>query len=140
MNQYCQSDINWVFNSKDSVYKLSAINDFQGVNGSGDIKIYGVAGSKMNVTIDGIVKIRQEAIRTKASLVEKILMLDDNIYIDAKPILEIDTDDVIAKHSVALTTLLEKNLFYAQSKGIEKKEAIQMVINGFLRSIVLNNE
>jgi len=139
IGKYSRSDINWVFHNTNSIYNLSAINDFQGMNGYGDINIYGVAGSKMNVTIDGIVKIRQQAIKTKASLVEKILMLDKNIFVDAKPILEIDTDDVIAKHSVSMTTLFEKDFFYAQSRGIEKQDAIQMIVDGFLKSIPRNH-
>ena len=49
-----------------------------------------------------------------------------------KPNLFIDENDVIANHSALIGTFKEDEVFYLMSRGIEKKEAQNLLIKGFL--------
>ena len=49
-----------------------------------------------------------------------------------KPNLFIDENDVIANHSALIGTFKEEEIFYLMSRGIEKKEAENLLTKGFL--------
>lgn len=68
-----------------------------------------------------------------ASQKNKIINLTDNECI-IKPNLYIDEYDVTANHSAWIGTFDEQELFYLQSRGIKKQDAIKLLIDGFLTS------
>lgn len=49
-----------------------------------------------------------------------------------KPILLIDEANVIANHSALIGKFSESELFYLQSRGINKKDAVNLLVRGFL--------
>lgn len=68
-----------------------------------------------------------------ASQNNKIINLTDNECI-IKPNLYIDEYDIVANHSAWIGSFNKDELFYLQSRGITKEEAIRLLINGFLTS------
>lgn len=61
----------------------------------------------------------------------KIINLTNNECI-INPNLYIDEYDIVASHSAWIGTFEEEILFYLQSRGINKKEAIKLLVKGFL--------
>ena len=51
---------------------------------------------------------------------------------EIKPNLFIDENDVIANHSAHIGKCNEEEMFYLMSRGIEPKEAENLIIRGFL--------
>lgn len=51
---------------------------------------------------------------------------------EIQPILLIDENEVDASHSAHIGTFDEDTLFYLQSRGIEEKEALRLLLTGFL--------
>ena len=59
-------------------------------------------------------------------------MISKKASVNAKPQLEIFADDVVCSHGCTIGAIDEKSLFYLRSRGIPEKEAIKLLINGFL--------
>ncbi len=78
-------------------------------------------------------------IKCDASQNNKIINLTNNECI-INPNLYIDEYDVTAEHSAWIGTFKEEDLFYLMSRGINKKEAIKMLIKGFLTNRLEINE
>jgi Fe-S cluster assembly scaffold protein SufB len=68
-----------------------------------------------------------------ASQDNRIINLNDNECI-IKPNLYIDCDDVIANHSAWVGSFSDDDLFYLQSRGINRDDATRLLIKGFLTS------
>lgn len=64
------------------------------------------------------------------------LLLSNNAEMDAKPELEIHADEVVASHGATIGQLDEDALFYLHSRGIKQDQARQILIGGFVGSIV----
>ncbi len=85
---------------------------------------------------EGMIKILPSGQQTTAFLEAHGLLLSPNASNNNIPGLEIEADDVKATHSASVSHLDEEALFYLLSRGIDEKTAKQMVIMGFLESLV----
>ncbi len=59
------------------------------------------------------------------------LILDRTARVDSIPGLEIEADDVICTHASAIGQLDPEEIFYLMSRGIPRKTAIEMSVQGF---------
>ena len=59
------------------------------------------------------------------------LMLDETARADSIPGLEIEADDVRCTHASAIGKLDEEEIFYLMSRGIPRRIAIKMSVQGF---------
>ena len=57
---------------------------------------------------------------------------------EIKPNLYIDCNDVTASHSALIGKFSDEEMFYIQSRGIDYKSAIKLLITGFLTSDISN--
>ncbi len=62
----------------------------------------------------------------------KNILLTDDAKIFSKPELEVSTDEVIAAHGSTIGALDESSLFYLQSRGIDAKQAKDIMIESFV--------
>lgn len=74
--------------------------------------------------------------KTLAYQLNQNLLLSDQAVCQSKPNLEILADDVKASHGMTATELKEDQLFYLASRGISKKEAKDMLIQGFCKTVI----
>jgi Fe-S cluster assembly protein SufD len=79
----------------------------------------------------GNIRILAHAHGTEASLKDDALLLSPGAHIDSIPALEIAANDVKAFHGATVGAISEDELFYAQSRGIPRTEAEQMIALGF---------
>ena len=59
-------------------------------------------------------------------------MLSDKARADVIPELEVLADDVSANHGAASAPLDPEQVFYLQSRGLDKKESRDIIVEGFL--------
>ncbi|VAW40807.1 Iron-sulfur cluster assembly protein SufD, partial [hydrothermal vent metagenome] len=59
------------------------------------------------------------------------LMLDKTARADSIPGLEIEADDVVCTHASAIGQLDPEEIFYLMSRGIPRKTAVEMSVQGF---------
>jgi len=86
--------------------------------------------------INGITKIEKGAAKANGQQTEKVLMLSPKARGDANPILLIDEDDVKAGHAASVGQVNPEQIYYLMSRGISKREAERLIINGFLEPVV----
>ena len=63
-------------------------------------------------------------------------MLDENSEFNTKPELEIYADDVKCSHGSTSGNIDREALFYLKARGIEEKDAVKMIIKGFLEDVL----
>lgn len=133
---HAESAVDWMFYAKGSEKQLLTVrNVFDGRDGSGEILMRGVAEEKGHAVAKGMIEIGLKGGGTNTYLTQEVLMLDPTAKVDAVPGLEIKTNDVKASHSATVTRLTPEDLFYFASRGIPKKEARAMYVQGFLGAI-----
>lgn len=99
------------------------------------VDVKGIVSGGAKVKLKGTVRIDVGAAGSDSFLAMKLLMLDDKSMAIAEPELEIENNEVKASHSASVGRIDEEQLFYLESRGVEKKEAEKLIINGFLGNV-----
>lgn len=84
----------------------------------------------------GRIEIATNASGTDASQLNQNLLLSEGCEIDTKPLLNILTDDVKAKHGATVGQLNEEEIFYLRSRGLALKESRSLLIEGFFLDFI----
>ncbi len=84
----------------------------------------------------GNIKILADAHGAEASLRDDALLLSEGAHIDSVPALEIAANDVKAFHGATVGAISDEEIFYAESRGIERSEAERMIALGFFEPAV----
>ncbi len=99
-------------------------------------KIKNVLDSEGRGIYQGKIYVKDIAQKTNAYQLSKALLLNDNSEFNSKPELEIYADDVKCSHGSTSGSIDENSIHYLMTRGLTKKEAIQLLINGFLNEII----
>jgi Fe-S cluster assembly protein SufB len=84
----------------------------------------------------GSVFIHKRAKHAKSRVVCDALILDEASRSDTYPTMNIDSDDALMEHEATVSKIGDEQLFYLQSRGIDKGQAQSMIVNGFIEPIV----
>ena len=101
-------------------------------------KIKNVLNDKSRGVYQGKIFVEKIAQKTDAYQLSKALILNDGAEFDAKPELEIYADDVKCSHGSTSGSIDSDAVHYLMTRGIPKKEATKLLINGFLNEILEN--
>lgn len=93
----------------------------------------GVSRDQSKVRFFGRIIIAPECGQSNSFLTERVLLLSDQASAEAVPELEILTDDVKCSHAASVSQIPESQLFYLMSRGLPKKQAEDLIIEGFLK-------
>ena len=99
-----------------------------------DVKNVITSGSKG--VFQGKIFVEEIAQKTNAYQLSKGLLLDKDSEFSAKPELEIYADDVKCSHGSTSGNIDKDALFYLKARGIDSKEAVKMIIKGFLETVL----
>lgn len=94
----------------------------------------GVARDMSRIRFFGRIVIEEKCFDTQSFLEERILLLSPTAKAEAIPELEILCDDVKCSHAASISKIPDQQLFYLQSRGISKKQAEEMIVEGFLET------
>lgn len=83
----------------------------------------------------GMIKVNEGAQKTNGYQRNDNLMLSDTARSDSIPGLEINADDVRCTHGSTSGRVDEELIFYAQSRGFTRAEAVRMIVTGFFQQI-----
>ena len=101
--------------------------------------IKSVLGENTKSAYQGKIFVKSNAQKTDGYQLSKAILLSDNSEFNAKPELEIYADDVKCSHGSASGSLNQESIFYIMSRGLNYKEAKELLINGFLLDVVEKN-
>jgi Fe-S cluster assembly protein SufD len=96
-----------------------------------------VCSENAKCVFSGKVKILPGAQKAASAQLSKSLLLSKNAQVINKPQLEIEADDVKATHGATVGQLSDDEIFYLQSRGIDKSLAQQLLSQGFVDEILL---
>ena len=99
-----------------------------------------ISAKNSKTAINGKICVNKNAKGSDASFYSKSLLLNRKATSFSKPELEILEDDVKCKHGASFGEIDDNSIFYMQSRGIKKKDAIILLINAFINEIGLDIE
>ena len=99
-------------------------------------KIKNVLNDQSKGVYQGKIFVEANAQKTDAYQLSKALILNDNSEFDAKPELEIYADDVKCSHGSTSGSVDFDSVHYLKTRGIPEKDALKMLINGFLSEVL----
>ena len=99
-------------------------------------KIKSVVDAEGKGVYQGKIYVKDIAQKTNAYQLSKALLLSENSEFSSKPELEIYADDVKCSHGSTSGSVDENSIHYLMTRGLSKKQAIQLLVNGFLNEIV----
>lgn len=103
---------------------------------SGKVECYGVAKNSSKLVFSGFSNIKKNSIKSSTNQIAKAMIFDENAVANAKPVLCIDENDVIASHSAAVGRINEEHIFYLTSRGLSVEEAREIITLGYLKPII----
>ena len=80
----------------------------------------------------GTARIKKEAINSKAHIECDTLILDNISRSDTIPKNECQNNSSYLEHEATVSKIDEDQLFYLMSRGIKEKDAVQMIVMGFI--------
>ena len=84
----------------------------------------------------GKILVKEGAQKTDGYQISQALLLDDDSVFLAKPELEIYADDVACSHGSTTGAIDETALFYLRSRGVPRREAVDLLVLSFLAQVV----
>ncbi len=106
-----------------------------GGNSKSKVTVHSVLDNQSKLCFTGVIHNPKKIDNTVAELIHKTLLLSDEAEVESNPELLIDNDQVKCAHGSTISALDKKELFYLQSRGINKKEAEQILVNSFINQI-----
>ena len=94
-----------------------------------------VLNGKATGTYLGRIEVARDAQKTDAEQSVKAMLLDRGATANAKPELEIFSDDVKCAHGATVGELDENQLFYLASRGLPPAEARALLLEGFVMGL-----
>lgn len=96
----------------------------------------GVSSGNGKIILNGVERILKGMNASNAYQSLKGIITSDDAYIEVNPILLIDEYDVVAGHGATVGRLEELSIYYLMSRGLSKREAELLMINGLLAPVV----
>ncbi len=112
--------------------------DHNSDHGRSDILIQGLAADASRGVVNGRIFIGANTHANDGHFTTHNLLLSATAEIDAKPELEIYADEVSCAHGATVGQLDEEQLFYLQTRGIDREHAIVLLTEGFLKAGLLD--
>jgi len=125
------------FGSGDQLFDLTSYTRHIGQDTTGDLLSKGVFTDRARGYIKGLIDIQRSAIGTDSFLGEFGMLLSKKARSVTIPSLEIDQPDCKrAAHSSSVGPIDEGQIFYLQSRGLDRETARKFIVMGFLEPVV----
>ncbi|MFQ3293912.1 MAG: Fe-S cluster assembly protein SufD [Halobacteriales archaeon] len=119
------------FGHEDQHFDLDSKVWHRGEHTTADLVTRGVIDDVARSVYEGVQDVGREAWDTNSYQRENTLMLSDESEADASPKLIINNHDTEASHSATVGQVDEEDLFYMISRGVGRREARNMLVEGF---------
>lgn len=115
---------------------LNIAQNLYGKNCVATIKTIGALQGKSIKNFKGMIDFKQGATKSKGNEEEYCLLLSKEAKSKALPLLCCGEEDVDGSHSSATGKIDDKELFYIMSRGIDKTEALKMLLKAKLNKVL----
>ena len=101
-----------------------------------DVKFKGALQGHSRTVFRGNVYVHKDAVGTWTDENNKSLILTEGARADSTPFLEIECADVTAGHGSATGQIDARHIFYLESRGITRQQALRLILHGFFREVL----
>lgn len=115
---------------------LSTAQNHSAPNTYSNLLVKSVLSGSSGFIFSGLIRIEKNAQKSNAYQRNDNILLSSQAKVNSKPYLEILANDVLCTHGATMGQIDEEQLFYLESRGIERKTAQNLIINGFLHSLL----
>ncbi|MCR5705312.1 MAG: SufD family Fe-S cluster assembly protein [Acholeplasmatales bacterium] len=107
-------------------------------NGVSKVYNIGVAIENAEILFDTTGAVQKDMEINDCRQLSKGIVIGENAKITERPILLIDNYNVSAYHGASIGKMSEEQLFYLMSRGISKKDAFMLILNGLIAPFLAN--
>jgi len=117
-------------------FDFVTLQDHIGPHTTSDVQIKSALAGASRSVYYGITRVEETAAGAQANQQNRNLLLSAHAKADSDPVLEILTADVIrCGHGATVGPVDEEALFYLQSRGLDYRAALQLLVYGFFQSV-----
>jgi Fe-S cluster assembly protein SufD len=117
--------------SGDEKFSLHTVQHHVVGNSQSNLFVRGVFDDSSKFLYEGLIQIDKKAQKSNAYQKNQNIILSNKVYVDSRPFLEIQANDVRCTHGSTTGRLNTEELFYVQSRGFDIIEAKKLLIQGF---------
>lgn len=107
-------------------------------NSVSDLLVKSVLSGQSKLLYEGFIRIDKQAQLSNAYQKNQNILLSHDAYVDSRPFLEIQANDVRCTHGSTTGRLDQQAVLFAGMRGIAPDDAKQMVIEGFTATVFDN--
>ena len=97
--------------------------------------IKSIVSDKGRSIYQGLIEVEEDAVLTDAYLTNHNIVLNNGARADSIPSLKIRNNDVKCSHGSTTGKINEEQILYLTSRGLDREEARQMILEGFLSQV-----
>jgi Fe-S cluster assembly scaffold protein SufB len=112
------------------------VNHF-GRSSTSNIQIRGALKDRASKTFNGTIDFKKGSSKSKGSEEEYVILFDKTVKSTALPVLLCSEDDVKGKHAASAGKVSSDKLFYMMSRGINKEEAMKLLVEASLIRLLI---
>ena len=90
-------------------------------------------------SFQALIDIENKVKNSKAEQDCKAILLDERASMNAKPEMKIFNNDVVCKHGTTIGSLNKDQIFYLNSRGLNKANAEKILLQGIISEYISNN-
>ena len=83
----------------------------------------------------GLVQVLEGAHHAKCNVECDALLLDEDAKTDTYPYIEVNEKQVTIGHEARVSKVSDEQIFYLQSRGLKKDEALTLIVSGFIEPL-----
>jgi Fe-S cluster assembly protein SufD len=117
-------------------YLFDTLQNHRSSHSTSDLLFKGVLGKEAYSKWKGNILVEKNTFGANGYQANNIILMDASAKAESVPGLEILTDDVRCSHGVTMGNIDKDQMFYLQSRGINKKDAENLIVDGFFLSTV----
>lgn len=96
----------------------------------------GISADESHNTYRGLVKVVKKAEDARNYTQCDSMLVGNRCSANTFPHIEVANDKAQIEHEASTSKINEEQLFYLQSRGLSKEEAIQMIVHGFCKEVI----
>ncbi len=120
---------------KKDEFHIETIQEHLVGNSFSDLLIKGVFRDAAKLSYQGLIKIEKGAQQSHAYQKNQNLILSSEAFVDSRPFLEIQANDVFCTHGSTTGKLNNDQLFYLQARGLTQTQAKELLVEGFIQEL-----
>ena len=114
-------------------------NNHLSSNCNSDVGMRSILGKGTECSFQALIDVENKIKNSRADQDCRAILLDEKASMNAKPEMKIYNNDVICKHGTTIGSLNQEQVFYLNSRGLNKFEAEKILLQGIINEYISEN-